>query len=1037
MSLQKYKVLPLLIPLIGTYVIPASTSGAISSNSNANMATIKLTGERGEKSWYISDIAFSSTQLPANSTLSIKIDDGGEIPVSDSYSYSEEGRHEAAFIVKDKKDKVIGQASKGFKLDKTKPEAQVQVAGVQGENGWHVSDVEVSVGSTDVTSKLAKVDYAIDSEILRAYQEPERFTAEGEHYVIVESKDNAGNVTEIRQPFSIDKTKPIISDVYLQDEYYWDQEFPILFQTKDSISGVGSVTATINDRPVTNGKSYRFTEPGWHTYRIEVKDKAGLKAVYETKFEVYIPANISFQPENLQLDYGTGMSTNFIELPEPFEPEKIKFATVQTNDKTVHVQDPKYGFVLNPIGDENVNGIREMMVKYERESLINVIVPGNAQTEDKWKPSTVTMFGDWDQYHFKGYDHIHTVNSGYTPPPPDVTPPTVTLNPSDGTTNVSVDVTPTLTFSEPIRLESSEELTDSKVQEIIRFTDEQGQPVEFTANWVKNRYFIQLNPQKQLMGNQRFTIHLDKNSFIDSSSNGIAPIHSSFRTDKHEIVFQPPLPIPVIEVEPDEPIDSGEISFPTTPSTGNPPGGNNPGNPPSKPPGGTNPPPPPSRPGGKLLAVTQAAFITITGATSSATIHTAMDEVLTSLTEAVTTETDDVLTRLGWIDNTIKTVMKAMADKMDQGIVAEADVANRAQSVLSLANQQAFNHLSHDNLNQVDRATTVVSHLLDQVVSKLDQSAMTEDFSAELSNAIQHIVETEGTMKIKNFGTIEDLSGVTKSISAKINLFTRKLGEKADLIEMDKNILVETESTGLTRMNLDADAVNQLSKKGFSLSITDEQGVGISVPNRAIKSLENQNVSFLMEMIPLSSVTASPENEKALKVKLLLDGKSQEKPLKSPFIVTLPVSAKNSSQPMLATYFDENTNAWEYVRSSDKQPVLLLPHNGVVAIPTNRFGLFKVNTPTITKIELPDKSLQLKASSTHQLTVNAILGDGNKVDITDSQWGTTYKISKQKLATIDNHGLLHISDKAKPKDNFIVWVKHADQLVRLPIAVIK
>ena len=52
------------------------------------------------------------------------------------------------------------------------------------------------------------------------------------------------------------------------------------------------VKATINGRTVENGKTYRFTEPGWHTYRIEVKDFAGWKTLYEEKFEVYIVCRI-------------------------------------------------------------------------------------------------------------------------------------------------------------------------------------------------------------------------------------------------------------------------------------------------------------------------------------------------------------------------------------------------------------------------------------------------------------------------------------------------------------------------------------------------------------------------------------------------------------------------------------------------------------------------------------------------------------------------------------------------------------------------
>lgn len=392
---------------------------------------------------------------------------------------------------------------------------------------------------------------------LRSYQAPFKETAEGPHQIYAEAEDNAGNITDIQTPFKIDKTKHVIADVYLQDEYYWDQEFPIQFSVSDAISGVGSVRATINGKEVHNGSTYHFTEPGWHTYRIEVKDFAGWQAIYETEFEVYIPAKISFTPEHLQLNHGQGMATNFIELPTPFAPEYINFSTIETNGNRVHVQDTQYGFVRNPIGDADENGVSDMMLKYDREALIPVIGPndytgyplGDLYGEPAWSDTTITMFGEWGEFHFKGYDPIVVSNKRFVPPPPDETPPSFTMNLEDGAANVSVDITPILQVSESIVLLNELPITDNQFSQLIQLRDSSGKSIPFTANWMKNTLSMQVNPNIQLVENTVYTIEIEAHRFYDLAGNGNLPFTSSFRTQPYPIIIESPLSVPILEPE--------------------------------------------------------------------------------------------------------------------------------------------------------------------------------------------------------------------------------------------------------------------------------------------------------------------------------------------------------------------------------------------------------------------------------------------------------------------------------------------------------
>lgn len=557
---------------------------------------IDINGTKGKNDWFTSDISVSletSIEIPVDEEeneeteegeepsepvdltpeISYSINDEPESSYSGSIQFGEDGKHTITAYVRDKEGNLLGQASKSFKIDKTSPNLSTQVAAVHGENGWLLSDAQISVAASDETSKLTRVDFNYNGRGIQTYIDPFSETNEGHHNIFAEAEDNAGKIEMTQHPFKIDKTKPVITDVYLQDEYYWDTHFPIQFDVSDVISGVNTIRATINGNEVQNGSTYHFTEPGWHTYRIEVKDYAGWKAVYETEFEVYIPATIIFKPEHLQLDQGEkGMATTFIQLPEPFQLENIKHSSITINEANVHIQDNKYGFVNNPIDDEDLDGQLEYMVKYQRESLIHVIKPldlvhsSENPNAPEWRDTMIAVFGEWGEYHLKGYDSFIVTNNQYNPPQ-DITRPTITSVPDYNETNVSVDATPIITFSETVVLSSGGELSDRLVKEFISFTDSQGKQVAFTANWMINTLSVQINPSLQLKSSETYHIRVNENAFVDLANNGNELFISSFTTENRPIILDPPLPLPVIEPESGEIVHEETSSMPErTPS---------------------------------------------------------------------------------------------------------------------------------------------------------------------------------------------------------------------------------------------------------------------------------------------------------------------------------------------------------------------------------------------------------------------------------------------------------------------------------------
>lgn len=199
--------------------------------------------------------------------------------------------------------------------------------------------------------------------------------------------------------------------------------------------------------------------------------------------------------------------------------------------------------------------LRSLLLKYDRPALVNVIPPqtpvdnqDNPNAPD-WSGTRLVVFGDWGQYHFKGYDSIVVTNKGYTPPPPDVTPPAMESDPVTGSIGVSRDVSPILTFTEPVRFPGGERIMDSVLPSRIFLSDGNGMPVPFTATWDQNENQVQVSPTHRLEPGATYRLTVPAGTFVDLSGNANARYQTEWVTEASRPTLPPALPIPVIEPE--------------------------------------------------------------------------------------------------------------------------------------------------------------------------------------------------------------------------------------------------------------------------------------------------------------------------------------------------------------------------------------------------------------------------------------------------------------------------------------------------------
>jgi len=121
-----------------------------------------------------------------------------------------------------------------------------------------------------------------------------------------------------------------------------------------------------------------------------------------------------------------------------------------------------------------------------------------------------------------------TVNG--TPIGGDTTEPIATFAPADAATNVAIDVNPTISFNEDVRLVNNDAINDTNADAIVevRLDDEAGALVPFDATFAGN--VITINPTSDLANDQQYYVALLANTVEDLSDNAVTDTNAAFFT---------------------------------------------------------------------------------------------------------------------------------------------------------------------------------------------------------------------------------------------------------------------------------------------------------------------------------------------------------------------------------------------------------------------------------------------------------------------------------------------------------------------------
>ncbi len=217
------------------------TVSGINIDKTAPTITGAPTTPANAHGWYNTDVTVHFT---ATDTLS------GVLAVTPDQTITTEGADQA--VTGTATDLAGNEASytvSGINIDKTSPTITIDLAGTLGNEGWYLSDVTVTLGTSDPISGILNIEYSFDSDTWIIYTTPFTIDTEETTTVFVRSTDNAGNVETGTFDVKIDKTPPDLTKSLsgnLGNDDWYVSAVTVTLIGSDDVSGLASVHYSFN-----------------------------------------------------------------------------------------------------------------------------------------------------------------------------------------------------------------------------------------------------------------------------------------------------------------------------------------------------------------------------------------------------------------------------------------------------------------------------------------------------------------------------------------------------------------------------------------------------------------------------------------------------------------------------------------------------------------------------------------------------------------------------------------------------------------------
>ncbi|MFC5450084.1 OmpL47-type beta-barrel domain-containing protein [Paenibacillus aestuarii] len=242
----------------------------------------------GQNGWYAHPVTV--TLSTSNNVMTEYSLNGGATwqAYTSAVTFNQDGKYTLSYHSTDNAGNTEAVQTTNINLDSSAPvtTAVVSPSDPDGQNGWYVHPVTVTLNAADNLSGVAKMEYSLDGgKTWETYTAPLTYSQDSKYTISYRSTDNAGNVEATKTiGFNLDANAPTITVTGLVYGPYSDsQDITPTITPFDNLSGNDSskMTVTVSTNGVQQAVQPGATISlyslplGSHAFIVSASDKAG------------------------------------------------------------------------------------------------------------------------------------------------------------------------------------------------------------------------------------------------------------------------------------------------------------------------------------------------------------------------------------------------------------------------------------------------------------------------------------------------------------------------------------------------------------------------------------------------------------------------------------------------------------------------------------------------------------------------------------------------------------------------------------------
>ena len=266
-------------------------SDRVSGDQSPPTITISIPEPTGENGWYNEPIFVRVNALDGGSGVKVaQVSLGGKQWYLDAMRIALDGEFMVYAQATDRAGNTA-TTTRIIKIDLTPPQAQLQVPDPQGENGYHVDVVRITLTGSDALSGV--VETGIKADGTHFYEGTSEgaelasvsIPASGNYVVDGYVKDQAGNVTTVTYELALDLEAPLVA---INTPMEFKGEIPLNGNAEDGFSGIrtllvdhGSGWSTVDSQGTQWNTIWPAGElkDGEYPIRVKAEDYAGNQTI--------------------------------------------------------------------------------------------------------------------------------------------------------------------------------------------------------------------------------------------------------------------------------------------------------------------------------------------------------------------------------------------------------------------------------------------------------------------------------------------------------------------------------------------------------------------------------------------------------------------------------------------------------------------------------------------------------------------------------------------------------------------------------------